>query len=531
MDLNSLLSTFLSATPRQVPPSVAGGSVVPNGSLLASGLAAADAAALASSLAAPDGTARAGGAAIPGGTGLTTGLAVPGGTALTSGLAIPGGTALTSGLAAPGAALAGGAAIPKGGALTGGLALASGTALTNGLSVSSGAALASAQALANGPAGTSSSAATAGPAVVYHGSAPFTSPSLLAQNGVNAYVQLLNALSTAGQNEKSAHLLTNTLQLSSAALKSAYSRALSKLPPALQAKDWRFSVSGGNLVFAAGEDDLSAQDLLDLRAAFASSNVASAANEVAGAITAMDAKRASGADFGSLAWGRFEVDDTNFGQVVNLRAYLTDTAPGGNYIPSAANPGDTLQGTSSTNSNSAGHPGIPLTLGGMYLGDLLTTRPDFFKSDISSTHALLGSDQSLDSQPGENLRGRCSCGEVSFTVSNAFDYAFYCHCSRCRIRTGSAFAAIGAVSIDKLQVTAGNEYLLIEGECSDGYGARCGRCHAFLFAAVRHRQYAHVSLGVLAGMPSRLPDHHIYVGSKAPWYQITDALPQYDELP
>jgi len=72
---------------------------------------------------------------------------------------------------------------------------------------------------------------------------------------------------------------------------------------------------------------------------------------------------------------------------------------------------------------------------------------------------------------------------------------------------------------------------LIEGECSDGYGARCGRCYAFLFAAVRDRQYAHVSLGVLAGTPSRLPDHHIYVGSKAPWYQITDELPQYDELP
>jgi hypothetical protein len=63
-------------------------------------------------------------------------------------------------------------------------------------------------------------------------------------------------------------LLTNTLLGSSAALKSAYSQALSKLPPALQAKDWRFTISDGNLVFAAGENDLSAQDLLDLRAAF-----------------------------------------------------------------------------------------------------------------------------------------------------------------------------------------------------------------------------------------------------------------------
>jgi hypothetical protein len=437
--------------------------------------------------------------------------------AVASGLAVPSGLALASDLA-----LAGGTAF------AGGQAGAGGPALANGQTVASGTALASGLAVPGRPA----LATAGGPAVVYHSSAPSTSPSLLTQNGVNAYVQLLHAFSTAGQNEKSAHLLTNTLLGASAALKSAYSQALSRLPPALQAKDWRFSVSDGNLVFAAGGDELSAQDLVDLKAAFVGSNVASAANQVAAAITTMDAKRSSGADFGSLAWGRFEVDETNFGRVVDLRAYLTATAPGGKYNPGTANPGDANQAALNTNSNSASNPEIPLTLGGMYLGNLVTTRPDFFKPDVASkTQALLGSDQSLDSQPSEILRGRCSCGEVSFTVPNALDYAFYCHCSRCRVRTGSAFAAIGGVSIDKLQVTAGNEYLLIEGECSDGYGARCSRCHAFLFAAVRDRQYAHVSLGVLAGTPSRLPDHHIYVGSKAPWYQITDALPQYDELP
>lgn len=129
------------------------------------------------------------------------------------------------------------------------------------------------------------------------------------------------------------------------------------------------------------------------------------------------------------------------------------------------------------------------------------------------------------------LNGQCLCGEVRFTVEDSFSYAFYCHCSRCRLRTGSAFASIGGINIDKVQVTAGREHLLIEGECSDGYGACCGRCHAFLFAAVRGKQYMHVSLGVLIDTPSRAPDHHIYVASKAPWFQITDSLPQYDVLP
>ena len=29
--------------------------------------------------------------------------------------------------------------------------------------------------------------------------------------------------------------------------------------------------------------------------------------------------------------------------------------------------------------------------------------------------------------------------------------------------------------------------------------------------------------------PSIRPDHHIFVGSKAPWYEITDDLPQFQE--
>ena len=73
--------------------------------------------------------------------------------------------------------------------------------------------------------------------------------------------------------------------------------------------------------------------------------------------------------------------------------------------------------------------------------------------------------------------------------------------------------------------------LLIDGESADGYGARCGRCHAFLFAAVRGKRYMHVSLGMLADTPTLVPNHHIFVGSKAPWHQITDSLPQFETLP
>lgn len=40
-----------------------------------------------------------------------------------------------------------------------------------------------------------------------------------------------------------------------------------------------------------------------------------------------------------------------------------------------------------------------------------------------------------------------------------------------------------------------------------------------------------IPLGGLEQSPSNEPEGHIYVGSKSPWFKITDDLPQYDTWP
>jgi hypothetical protein len=364
---------------------------------------------------------------------------------------------------------------------------------------------------------------------VYHGAEAPSSTSLLGQSGVGAYTQLLNVLATNELDQKSVAQLTNSLGNASFTLKSTYYEAVSRLPTQLQQKDWGFSVSDGRLVFTAGQDELSAQDLADLQKAFAGTNVESAARQVVAAITSIELMRQSGVDSGSLALGQLKVDEANFSDVVNLRAYITATTPGGKYVPNATDP---TNPTGQPHTNAVNEPQIPIILGGMDLRHLITARPDFHKANgPAKTAEPHESEASAETQERSTLHGQCSCGEVCLIVEDAFDYAFYCHCSRCRLRTGSAFAAIAGIGIDKVQVTAGSDHLLIEGECSDGYGARCSRCYTFLFTVVRDRQYLHMSLGALVDAPGRAPDHHIYVGSKAPWFQITDSLPQYDELP
>ena len=46
---------------------------------------------------------------------------------------------------------------------------------------------------------------------------------------------------------------------------------------------------------------------------------------------------------------------------------------------------------------------------------------------------------------------------------------------------------------------------------------------------VRAGAYVHVAMGTLIDAPSITPAAHIFVGSKAPWFEITDDLPQSEE--
>lgn len=134
-----------------------------------------------------------------------------------------------------------------------------------------------------------------------------------------------------------------------------------------------------------------------------------------------------------------------------------------------------------------------------------------------------------DGTSGERLLlGKCECGAVRYRVADAFLYAANCHCSRCRAATGSAFKAFAGIERDKLTLHAGADDLLVVGD-DELNDTRCASCGSLLFSVVRDGAYVHVALGSLADAPSIRPSEHIFVGSKAPWFEITDDLPQSDE--
>ncbi len=77
-------------------------------------------------------------------------------------------------------------------------------------------------------------------------------------------------------------------------------------------------------------------------------------------------------------------------------------------------------------------------------------------------------------------------------------------------------------------LTRGAENLLIYGDAR-GNDSHCRSCGSLVFSVVRDGAYVHVPMGTLADDPTIRPTKHIFVAFKAPWYTITDDLPQFAE--
>ena len=126
------------------------------------------------------------------------------------------------------------------------------------------------------------------------------------------------------------------------------------------------------------------------------------------------------------------------------------------------------------------------------------------------------------------IRGSCLCKGVQFEIHGALERASHCHCSMCRKAHGAAFGTYGIGKARDFKLLSGAE--LIERYASSPGVTRtfCRRCGSTLqFISDKNADALEIALGVLDGDPGVRATHHIFVASKAPWFEITDGLPQY----
>src|SRR3954451_10562649 len=80
------------------------------------------------------------------------------------------------------------------------------------------------------------------------------------------------------------------------------------------------------------------------------------------------------------------------------------------------------------------------------------------------------------------LTGRCNCGGVRFEIDEPLVSASWCHCTRCRRRTGTPATVQARIVPGSLRVVAGEE-LLREYRPEDGWPkVFCGMCGSSLWS-------------------------------------------------
>jgi hypothetical protein len=126
------------------------------------------------------------------------------------------------------------------------------------------------------------------------------------------------------------------------------------------------------------------------------------------------------------------------------------------------------------------------------------------------------------------ITGGCNCGAVRFEVTQPFEGAVYCHCTRCQRRSGAAASANARTSPEAFRVIQGEDRLRSWDPPDGASKFFCGDCGSALFS--RGPGSVGIRLGALDSDPGVRPAYRQYVAYAAAWEPIPDdGLPRYPE--
>jgi hypothetical protein len=124
--------------------------------------------------------------------------------------------------------------------------------------------------------------------------------------------------------------------------------------------------------------------------------------------------------------------------------------------------------------------------------------------------------------------GSCLCGGIRFQIDAELPPVQLCHCAQCRKAQGSAFGANLPVDRAAFRLLCGAELLKAYESSPGKQRVFCSVCGSPIYSC---RDQLPGVLRVRAGLiDGPLPAGvalHFHVASKADWWTISDALPQF----
>lgn len=129
------------------------------------------------------------------------------------------------------------------------------------------------------------------------------------------------------------------------------------------------------------------------------------------------------------------------------------------------------------------------------------------------------------------IRGSCLCGNVRFELTCSAQFINHCHCSMCRKAHGAAFGSFLHADGTGFRWITGESYVKNYPSSPGNVRAFCTGCGSNLPVLEDEGAHVIIPVGSLDDDPKVRPIVHIHTASQAPWYKITDDLPQFPEFP
>ena len=125
------------------------------------------------------------------------------------------------------------------------------------------------------------------------------------------------------------------------------------------------------------------------------------------------------------------------------------------------------------------------------------------------------------------VQGSCLCGGIQFEVTEV-RLIVLCHCSICRKANGAAFESGAAIPTEDFRITKGADLIQIYQSSPRVQRAFCRVCGSRAPSPSQGGKIYFVPAGLFDGDPGVKPALHMFVGSKAPWWDIDDDLSDDD---
>lgn len=125
------------------------------------------------------------------------------------------------------------------------------------------------------------------------------------------------------------------------------------------------------------------------------------------------------------------------------------------------------------------------------------------------------------------LTGSCLCGGIQYEINGPLKDVLNCHCSMCRKLHASAFRTRANVQASDWRTLKGRELIRFYESSPGEHKGFCSNCSSSLYTKFDANPGVYgFPLGTLDTDPGVKAGRHVFVADKAPWFEVTDDLPQ-----